>query len=145
MYIPDKVELKSCKHTIDCSSGTGSLLVLIPGTYGSGDGRYVVGGAGWFANPKEGDYVKFSVTDEDDKLGNGVGFQVASYTEQDLSEDMEGWFICEHSPLLKIKAITSGVYLPSGYYLKIECFKGPGGNQSDTFRINIKWGQKVGG
>jgi hypothetical protein len=116
-----------------------TLLIKIPGTPGSTDGRWINGGIAWFDDQHKDDrVVSVSFTDEDNILGYGAGFVVGSYTDYNLDEPQQGWRIPNKRGVIEVEAIGGYGFAPSGFYLKIVGKKG-GSLTTGTFYINIEW------
>jgi len=123
------------KATTDVN-GFVQLDIKVPGTPGSGDGRYIQGGSAWFANYHSDDHFKVHIIDVDNLLGYGAGFQVGSYTE----DGTNAGFYAETDGKVHVNSMGFFGFAPSGMYLRMEgqC----GDNTSDTIYMNIIWGKK---
>lgn len=137
-YIPEKGTLKTARSKVQTNTnGDGLILIKVPGTNGK-KSRLVEGGEGWFDNPHPDDWVKISISDEDNILGNGAGFEAGSYYDGEVPYDNQGWYICSHRKYVSMKALSDMGNLLGGLYLKIIVKKGD--NSQDWFRCNFKWG-----
>jgi len=136
----DKI-LKLCcgSNTVDNDS-IATILIKIPGTPGTGDGRYLSSGTAFFDTHNSGDRIlSVSITDEDNILQNGAGFEVGSYTEMDAPSNNQGSFLLPNG---LITAITIGGYgfVPSGFYIKI-VGKKTNNITTGTLFANLEWGK----
>ena len=139
--IPSRTTLKMAKVKITTdTSGDGSALLKVPGTPGgSGQGRWVQGGEGWFSNAHEDDHIDIQITDEDNILGAGAGAVISTYTDTDVPTANQGWWVPYDKKGVSIVAIEGTGFVPAGLYIKVIVKKG-GAPLEDTFRCNIKWG-----
>jgi hypothetical protein len=138
--MPERASLRMARGKADTTDGIATLLVKIPGTPGQDEGRVISGGAGWFGNLHEDDYVKVYITDEDNITGAGAGAIVGKYTDEDVAEEDRGWYINKHKGWVDVRELQMFGIIPPGLYLKIVATKGD--LSSDTFRMNIKWGKR---
>ena len=136
----EKATLKLVKSKSATQNGISIILLKVPGDSAKGEGRVVESGICWFLSPHVDDYVEVYITDEDNILGYGAGFVIASYTETELNADNKGWFFPPSEPILKASALGDFGFIPSGFYLKIIATKG--NSLADVFYCNIKWGKK---
>lgn len=127
------------RGSVIATNGQGTLLLKVPGTVGV-DKRYLKGGFGWFSNPVEGDNVKVYVSDEDNIMGAGAGYVVASINDDQAPVNNQGWFIPKHKPIIKIEGFEDYMELVSGLYIKLVVAKGD--NTTDTFYANIYAGSR---
>lgn len=137
-FKPERGTLKTARVKIQTDiNGDATILLKVPGTTGV-KSRLVEGGAGWFDSPHADDFIKISISDEDNILGYGAGVEVGSYYDADVATDNQGWYIPFHSKSIDISALADMGHLIGGLYLKIAIKKGD--NSQDWFRCNIKWG-----
>jgi len=136
--ILEKGTLKLAKAKATTSSGVATILLKVPGTPGSGDGRLIESGYGWFLIPHADDYAEVYVSDEDNILGYGAGAIVGSYTDTDVPSANKGWYFPKPDPTLRVDALAGIGFINAGLYLKIIATKGD--LSSDTFMVNLKWG-----
>jgi hypothetical protein len=123
------------------SDGTVTLLVRIPGTAGSGDGRWVQSGIGFFDVATPGDKItSIRFTDEDNISGAGAGTVVNSYTDDEAPSDNQGWYIPPNPGYARVESIGGYGFAPSGFYIKITGKKG-GGVTTGTLYVNLEWAQ----
>lgn len=118
--------------------GTATILLKVPGTPGSTDGRWISNGLAFFDIHDIGDMIQsVRFTDEDNLLGGGVGTIIGSYTDDEMPPENQGWVI---PPVGTIKAESIGGYglAPAGFYIKIVGKKG-GGKTTGTLYVNIEW------
>lgn len=135
--IPSRGTLKTVRGKVQTDvSGDGSILIKVPGTVGEKT-RLIQGGSGWFDTHHADDYVKISVTDEDNILGGGAGVEISGYYDSEVPTDNQGWYV-PSSGYIEMDAIADMAQLPAGLYLKITVKKGD--SSQDWFRCNIKWG-----
>ena len=138
IIIKEQAILRMARFKVATVTGVSELLVKIPGTAGSGDGRYVEGGRGWFETHNLDDCFTVCITDEDNIMGYGAGVMVGSYTEQEIATINEGWYIPVGSKEVIVNAMAGMGWIPSGLYLKITATKGD--LSADNFRMNLNWG-----
>lgn len=118
----DKV-LKLVGGITTFSAGVALLSIKVPGTPGSGDGRYAAGGYCFSDNFTIGDRVtKVQVVDTDDLLGYGAGTVLKTYYDDAADELNQGWYMYpSHASSAEIEIDPIGGYgfIPSGFYLEI--------------------------
>lgn len=120
-------------------SGIATILALVPGTPGSGDGRWINAGEAFFDVPTAGDKITgVWFIDHDNLLGNGIDFIVGSYTDDAASSQNQGWYLPPVRGTVKAETIGFYGFVPSGFYLKIV---GKKGNNLTTgkFYVNLEW------
>lgn len=135
------LKLASAKEEID-EEGNVTILLKIPGTPGSSDGRFISGGMAWFSQRHEDDrIIGVYFTDEDNILGGGAGAIVGSYTDDEMDSINQGWRI---PPIGHVDAETLGFYgiAPSGFYMKIIGKSGNGAQAGKALYMNLEWGVK---
>jgi hypothetical protein len=134
--------IKICSTTADVdSNGKAVVEFKVPGNYANGDCRYVDGGRGWFSPSHAGDrVVSIKVVDKDDIFGYGVGAELRSYSESEMGEEFEGWFIPESKQGLELETLGGYGVLPAGLYLVITAKKGDS-QTTGKFYVNVKWGK----
>lgn len=134
--------------TLKICSGTGAVgidgiatvLIKVPGTHGSGDGRWISSGMAFFDVHHPDDKVNsVRFTDEDNILGYGAGFVVGSYTDDDADSANQGWHIPPPG-WVEAEAIGGYGFAPSGFYIKVVGTKG-GGATTGNLYMNIEWGK----
>ncbi len=121
-------------------SGAYIISIKVPGTVGSGDGRIVQGGVGWFENHHKDDYATICIIDEDDILGGGAGAIVGNFTDAELAAANQGWYFPPDG-VIQLDALFDSSFIISGLYLRVEGYKGDS-SDTDTFRVNVKWGKR---
>lgn len=132
------VKLASAKASVG-SDSTATILIKIPGTFGSADGRWIEGGMAWFDSVHPDDrMLSVTFTDEDNLLGYGAGFIVGSYTDFDMPADFQGWRVPPLQGFDVVSAIGGYGFAPAGFYLKIVGQKG-GGITTGSLYINMSW------
>lgn len=120
--------------------GTCVVLLKIPGTIGSSDGRWISAGVAFFDVHTPGDKViGVYFTDEDNILGNGSGSVIGSYTDDDVDTNNKGWAVTPPG-FLKCEAIGGYGFAPAGFYIKI-VGKKSGVSPSGKFYVNLEWGK----
>lgn len=120
--------------------GTVTVLLKVPGTPGSEDGRWISSGIAFFDVHTPGDkIVGVYFTDEDNILEYGAGTVVGSYTDDDADEVNRGWII-PPSGWVKAEAIGGYGFAPAGFYIKVIAFKA-GESPSGKFYCNFEWGK----
>jgi hypothetical protein len=141
----DKTVKLSCAEALcDSTTGLATILLKIPGTPGSGDGRWISGGHAWLGGDwNSGDkIVGVWFTDEDNILGMGAGATVASYTDDEVDSANRGWFIPKNPSTISVEAIGGYGFAPAGFYLKIVGRKGGTGPFTGIdLYVNLEWGK----
>jgi len=134
------LKLAHGEATVDSETGLATVLIKIPGTPNSGDGRWISCGIGFFDVHTPGDKVLgVYFTDEDNLLGYGAGTVIGSYTDDDAAEENRGWAV-PPSGWLKAEAVGGYGFGPSGFYIKV-IGKKAGESPSGKFYINMEWGK----
>jgi len=128
------------KKTPGATGGVYEIKLKVPGTPGSGDGRIVKGGQGWFNNHHVDDFAEIFIQDDDNILGGGSNQIVGTYTDTEVDEANQGWYF-EPDGCVRLDALIDAGFIPSGMYLHMKATKGDGVT-NDTFRCNIKWGKR---
>ncbi|NIU83396.1 MAG: hypothetical protein GWN64_07935 [Candidatus Thorarchaeota archaeon] len=126
----------------DTVDGVATVFLKIPGTPGESL-RYLKGGFGWFGNPGHGDKIKVYLTDEDNMMGEGSGYTVASFNDEEAEEQYRGWLISPHDPIITVEGFEDYMEIASGLYLKVVAIKGD--SSSDTFYMNLYQGERTNG
>jgi hypothetical protein len=126
----------ACAKSATDVNGFVQLDIKVPGTVGSGDGRYVEGGSAWFLNYHADDHFKVHIIDVDNILGYGAGAQVGSYTE----DGTNAGFYAEPDGKVHVSSMGFFGFIQSGLYLRMEGQCGDG--TTDTIYMNIIWGKK---
>lgn len=142
--LEERGTIKLAKGEIEANSensGIATILVKVPGTPGSVDGRFIDGGTSWFESGDMGDWLEIHTSDEDNILGYGAGFIVGSYTDTDVDSANQGWYL-KPGEMTFASRITKHGWIPSGLYLKVVGHKVSGGTLPDTMFINIAWGKR---
>jgi hypothetical protein len=139
------IVLKLAKGTAEFDlSGEAEISLLVPGTPGSGDGRYVAGGYAFTDVFGFGDYVeKVCVVDVDNLLGMGAEAIIQTYHDTDVPGDNQGWYFWP-SPQVGGEAEIDPMgyygFIPSGLYLEIYFKKAPGSAAQNVY-CNVWWGK----
>ncbi len=115
--------LKLCSVEATFASGEAEISIVVPGTPGSGDGRYVAGGFALTDVFAFGDRcTKVQVVDVDNLLGMGAHTVVQTYHDPDVDAANQGWFMWP-MPVAggEVEIDPMGYYgfIPSGLYLEI--------------------------
>lgn len=126
----------------DSSNGTIVATLKVPGTPGSGEGRYLSSGSAWFSPQSDDDRVTVFVTDEDNLLGYGAGTVVGTYTDTDVPAENSGWYIPAKMGFIKVEAFAGYGFVPAGMYIKVVGHKGGSAPFTGTMYINLEWGKK---
>ncbi len=138
MFVPDKASIRFTKGKSQTdTTGKAEIVFTVPGdpTPGSGDGRYLSGGIGWFDTPENGDYITVEIRKPDDSL-------LKSYSDTDMPADNYGWYIPKNAGYVKIKPMSPILgFLPSGLKLVIVAQKATATENLD-FWCNLNWGIK---
>lgn len=125
---------------VDGTSGIATILLKIPGTPGSADGRWISSGIAFFDIHTPGDVVTgVYFTDEDNILGGGSGTVIGSYTDDDADAINHGWAIPPNG-WVQCEAIGGYGFAPAGFYIKIIAKKA-GDSPSGKFYCNFEWGK----
>lgn len=137
--IPNKT-LKIVSVTANCNTGTGvtTLSLKVPGTPGSGDGRWIYGADLFFNTLVIGDMItEIKFTDDDNLLGGGAGATILTNTETTSG----GWYFPLVSGVLSFQALNGPRFVPSGFYAKITAQRTYNvlGVYSGTLYANVKW------
>ena len=141
------LKLVSSSQVVD-SNGQAILLIKIPGAPNlTGDqtlpGRFLSAGMAWFSSPANDDRVAgVYFTDEDNLLGQGVGFVVGSYTEDELDTAFKGWYIPQPRNYMECESIGFYGFAAAGFYIKIIGQSGNGFVEGKKFYMNLEWGKK---
>ena len=138
------LKLACLEAPCDVTSGIATALLKIPGTAGSGDGRWLSSGTAWLGGEWNSDDRILGVwfTDEDNILGYGAGFVVGSYTDDELPAENQGNYIPKNPSYLTVQAIGGYGFAPSGLYIKIMAQKGGTGPFTGIdFYVNFEWGK----
>lgn len=134
------IKLAHAEGEVSSEDGTVTVLLKVPGTPNSGDGRWLSSGTAFFDEHTAGDKVLgVYFTDEDNLLGMGESTVIGSYTDDEVDENNRGWAIAPIG-FLKAEAIGGYGFAPSGFYLKVIAKKA-GESPSGKFYCNIEWGK----
>lgn len=134
------LKLAHGEMTVDGTTGLATILIKIPGTPGSADGRWISSGTAFFDVHTPGDKVlAVRFTDEDNILGAGAGAVVGSYTDDDADEINQGWAM-PPTGWIKCEAIGGYGFAPAGFYIKVVAKKS-GDSPSGKFYCNFEWGK----
>jgi len=130
-----RTSLKFAKGEKLSVSGVAEIKITVPGdpTPGSGEGRYVSGGQGWFENPEHGD--SFIV-----ELQTPDGTVVGSYADPDIDVANSGWYIPKHVGHIDVATIDLLGFIPAGLALVVRATRAVGA-ADDIFRCNVRWGK----
>jgi hypothetical protein len=121
------------------SDSTATILVAIPGTPGSGDGRYINSGEAFFDVSTAGDkIIGVWFVDHDNLLGGGVDAVVGSYTDDVASSINQGWYLPPVRGTVKAETIGYYGFAPSGFYIKI-VGKKANGIVTGKLYVNMEW------
>jgi hypothetical protein len=135
------LKLASGSADVDTTTGVATILIQIPGTPGSGEGRWISEGVAFFSEPHVGDMITgLYFTDEDDILGAGAGTVVGSYTDDDVDSANKGWYVLPIRGFVEAEAIGGYGFAPAGFYIKI-VGKKASGHYSGKMFINFTWGK----
>lgn len=121
------------------SDSTATILVVVPGTPGSGDGRWLNSGEAFFDVATAGDKILgVWFVDHDNIMGGGVDTVVGSYTDDAAPTDNQGWYLPPVRGTVKAETIGYYGFAPSGFYIKIVAKKA---NSITTgkFYVNLEW------
>lgn len=142
------ITLKVCKFVADINATTkeAEISILVPGTPGSGDVRYIAGGYAFTDIFTFGDAVtKIQVVDVDNILGYGAHTVIRTYHDDEMAEADHGWFMWP-SPQIggEIKIKPMGFYgeIPAGLYLELY-FKMDAASTATKVYCDVWWGKNV--
>lgn len=134
------LKLAHGEEDVDTTTGIATILIQIPGTPGSTDGRWLSSGIAFFDVHTPGDKVLgVYFTDEDNILGGGVGTVIGSYTDDEVPEANKGWAI-PPTGWIEAEAIGGYGFAPAGFYIKVIAKKA-GDSPSGKFYCNFEWGK----
>jgi len=137
--IPNKTLKLFCGEGDVQSDSTATILMLVPGTPGSGKGRFINSGEAFFDAPTAGDKILgVWFVDHDNILGGGVDAVIGSYTDDAAPLANQGWYLPPVRGTLKAETIGYYGFAPSGFYMKIVAKKANGITTGKLF-INIEW------
>jgi hypothetical protein len=120
-------------------SGNAEMSLLIPGTPGTADGRWVNGGIAFFDEQHHGDRITaVEVVDLDNILGYGAGTVLKTYHDEDVPEANQGWRIPDRRGLVEVETMGGYGFIPAGLYIRIKGKKGEGVT-TGTLCIDIEW------
>ena len=140
MFIHDKASLRMARMEAATTNGVATTKLKVPGVPGQDEPRVVVGGAAWFDTVTPGDYIHVYIKDDDNLLGQGAGTIVGKYTDTDVPEGNQGWYINQHKGWADAAEIQRLGEIPAGMWIHIIGHKAD--NSSDTLRVNLKWGKR---
>jgi hypothetical protein len=119
-----------------------TLEVLIPGTFASGNGRYIAGGEAWFDVATNGDKVELcEVVDIDNVLGYGAGTVLKRWHDEEAISTKQGWYFPIHRPILSVEPIGGYGFINSELYLRIKAKKA-NNITTGTLYLNIFWAKQ---
>lgn len=137
----DDKTLKICSGVASVGGDSkATIMIRVPGTPGTGQGRFISAGEAWFSAQHEDDLVEAWIIDVDNILGYGAGFQVGSYTDDEAAEGQKGWRIPAIRGTVRVEAIGGYGFILSGLYIKIAGTKG-GGITTGKLFTNLEWGK----
>lgn len=134
------LKLACASADVDSNTGLATILLQIPGTPGSSDGRWISSGEAFFSSPNAGDKViGVWFIDHDNILGNGVDVVVGSYTDDAAPSANQGWYLPPVRGTIKAETIGFYGFAPAGFYIKIVGQKATGSYSGKLF-VNFEWG-----
>lgn len=135
------LKIASGSAAVDTETGIATVYIKVPGTPGSGEGRWLSSGLSFFDQAHPGDRVLgVYFTDEDNLTEGGAGSVIGSYTDDDAEEANRGWYIPSGKGELKAEAIGGYGFAPAGFYVKIIGKKAES-HYTGTFYVNMEWGK----
>jgi hypothetical protein len=141
----DDIVLKLCKgESAFDGSGDAEISLKVPGTPGSGDGRYVAGGYAFTDIFGFGDYVsQVNIVDVDDILGMGAHTVLQTYHDTEIDAANAGWYFWPNAQVggeVELDPIGYYGFIPSGLYIEVY-FKRKAGNTATKVYCDIWWGK----
>jgi hypothetical protein len=141
----DDIVLKLCRgEAAFDGSGDAEISFPVPGTPGSGDGRYVAGGYAFTDVFGFGDYVsQVNIVDVDNILGMGAHTVLQTYHDTDIDSSQAGWYFWPNAQVggeVELDPIGYYGFIPSGLYLEVY-FKRKAGNTATTVYCDVWWGK----
>lgn len=141
------IVLRTARATAAFSSNEAEISIKVPGTPGSGDGRYIAGGYAITDAFTFGDKItQINIVDVDNILGMGAHTVIQTYHDADVDTANQGWYLW---PAYLVGGVASGEieidpmgyygFVPSGLYLEIY-FEAAA---STNVYCDIWWGQSV--
>lgn len=127
--------------------GQAEITVRVPGVFDGIDpdvssGRFIEGGEAFFDSAEIGDVVsKIEVKDNQNILGYGAGFVIATYHDKDVDEANQGWYIPKIKGYIEINAMAMFGFIPAGMDLVMTATR-LDTNSTGIFFTNIKWGAR---
>jgi hypothetical protein len=119
----DKI-LKLASREGSFVDGACTISIKIPGTPGSGEGRWVAGGYAFTNVWTAGDRVTLcQVVDTDDLMGYGAGTVLKTYHDTDVDASDLGWRMWPAQQVggeIEIDPIGGYGFIPAGLYLEIK-------------------------
>lgn len=139
----DDKMLKLACGVAECDGEGRAIVELeVPGTPGSGEGRYIDAGRVWFDTAHDDDKVeKVEIVDVNDMLGAGENFVVRTWHDDDVAEENQGWFIPKSQNGIAVESLGGYGFIPAGFTLRITGKKGSS-QTSGKLYVNLKWGKQ---
>lgn len=135
----DKVLKLFCATATVDQNSEAALLILVPGTPGTGEGRYIAGGKAWFNTATDGDKIKTcEVVDVDNILGYGAGVVLKKWHDEEAPLANQGWYFPISNPILEVEPIGGYGFIYSGLYLRVTGKKA-NNLTTGTLYINLFW------
>lgn len=144
-------DLKICTMTgpVDSETGLVTLQMLVPGTPGTTDGRYIAGGEAFFDKAHVLDRVtKVQIIDIDNIAGYGANTVLKAYHDEEVPEDNQGWIVGVdyynaegNTGIIEVETLAGYGFIPAGFYLQVVGKKDPDHKTGSLF-VNIFWGKK---
>jgi hypothetical protein len=143
------LKLAKARGDVDTDTGLAVVQILVPGTPGTTDGRYMAGGEAFMYPLDVGDaVVKLEIVDVDNILGYGADTVLKAYHDDELPEANQGWFFpieqtdgTHHAGLVEVETLAGYGFIPAGFYLRITAKKVSTGI-AGTFFASVFWGKK---
>ena len=135
----DKTLKLACGYVpVDPTTGQSIILLKIPGTPGSGEGRWLSSGVSWHQDtvPHKAS-VYFS--DEDGISGAPAGTVVGSYTDDEMPTENQGWLIPETTSKIKAESVGGYGFAPAGFYVKVVGQKSGSAPFTGYFCLDMEW------
>jgi hypothetical protein len=134
------IKICSMKAETDIN-GDAVVEFKVPGVLADGEGRWVDGGIGWFYPETPGDrIVSIHIIDKDNVLGYGENAVLRYYSDNEMDESYEGWYIPQSKQGLELSTLGGYGFLPAQLYMVVSAKRGDP-LIAGTLYVNIKWGK----
>lgn len=122
-------------------NGDAVITFTVPGTPGTGDGRWISEGGVWIVEQHKDDRVyEIQIVDTLDLLGYGAGTVIRTYHDEEIADTQKGWRIPYKRGQAEAETIGGYGFIPAGFDLVVK-FKRGGGLTTGTAYCNLLWGK----